>query len=136
MQACVKSSYLWRHFTKLSLNTNMRDHLHGNRRSEIFSEHLLLLGNCKMMPNPVGQITMKDIGSVVDTEEELINKVFYNLQQHFRDQKWLCKRAIHAPKMMLCDRSNRPSSTRFLDPFKSTNLSILFLIPPKQSSTL
>ena len=35
MQACVKSSYLWRHFTKLSLNTNMRVHLHGDRRAEI-----------------------------------------------------------------------------------------------------
>ena len=98
MQGSVKSSYLWRHFTKLSLNTNMRVHLHGDRRAEIFSERLLPLGNGKMVPDSDGQITMKDIGTVVDTEEELINKVFPNLQQHFRDHKWLCKRAILAPK--------------------------------------
>ena len=67
-------------------------------RAEIFSERLLLLGNGKMVPDPDGQLTMKDIGTVVDTEEELINKVFPNLQQHFRDHKWLCERAILAPK--------------------------------------
>ena len=98
MQASVKSSYLWRHFTKLSLSTNMRVHLHGDRWDKIFFERLLLLGNGKVMPDPHGQITMKEIGTVVKTEEELRNKVFPNLQQHFRDHKWLCERAILAPK--------------------------------------
>ena len=98
MQASVKSSYPWRRFTKLSLSTNMRVHLHGDRWDKIFSERLLLLGNGKVMPDPHGQITMKEIGTVVKTEEELRNKVFPNLQQHFRDHKWLCERAILAPK--------------------------------------
>ena len=98
MQASVKSSYLWRRFTKLSLSTNMRVHLHGDRWDEIFSERLLLLGNGKVMPDPHGQITMKAIGTVVKTEEEVRNKVFLNIQQHFRDHKWLCERAILAPK--------------------------------------
>ena len=71
--------------------------MHGDCWDEIFSERLLLLGNGKVMPDPHGQITMKEIGTVVKTEEELRNKVFPNLrnkvfpnlQQHFRDHKWL-----------------------------------------------
>ena len=136
MQACVKSSYLWRHFTKLSLNTNMKAHLHGDRRAEIFSECLLLLGNGKTVPDPDGQITMKNIGTVVDTGEELINKVFPHLQQHFRDHKWLRERAILAPKNDAVGQTNSTLLHQIPGPVKSTNLSIPFLIPPKQSSIL
>ena len=122
-------------FYQAQLNTNMRVHLHGDRRAEIFSERLLLLGNGKMVPDPDGQITMKDIGTVVDTEE-LINKSFPTYNNTLGTTNGYVKERSLPQRMMLWDRSTQPSSTRFLEPFKCTNLSILFLIPPKQSSIL
>ncbi|GFX61039.1 ATP-dependent DNA helicase [Trichonephila clavipes] len=35
---------------------------------------------------------------VVESEDELIDQVFPNMQQHILDEKWLCERTILAPK--------------------------------------
>ena len=96
IRACVKSSHLWRHVTKFTLSTNMKVHLFGDRHAGVFSSRLLLLGNGKVTPDSDGLIEMKRIGTVVNSEEELLRSVFPDLAQKFRDQQWLCDRAVLA----------------------------------------
>ncbi|GFT19599.1 ATP-dependent DNA helicase [Trichonephila clavipes] len=38
---------------------------------------------------------------VVESEDELIDQVFFNLQQYILDEKWKCERTILAPKMTI-----------------------------------
>ena len=92
--------------------------------------------NGKMVPDPDSQIAMKDIGTVVKTEEELINKVFPNLQQHFRDHKWLCERAILAPKNDAVGQINSTLLQQIPGPVQVYNQSILLLIPLRQCTIL
>lgn len=47
INACLKSSYLWKNIKKLQLKTNMRVHLMEDRIAENFSKQLLDLGNGK-----------------------------------------------------------------------------------------
>ena len=67
----------------------MRVHLFGDRHAGVFSSHLLLLGNGRGTSDRDGLIDMKRIGTVVNSEEELLRSVFPDLAQKFRDQQWL-----------------------------------------------
>ncbi|XP_070203407.1 uncharacterized protein [Littorina saxatilis] len=51
LQACVKSSYLWKHTQRLSLKTNMRVYLTGDASAGQFAENLLSLGNGDLTPD-------------------------------------------------------------------------------------
>lgn len=44
INACLKSSYLWRHVKKCTLTTSMRVHLLRDASTEKFSKHLLDIG--------------------------------------------------------------------------------------------
>jgi hypothetical protein len=100
LKACLKSSYLWRHVKPLKLSTNMRVHLQGDVSAGQFAEQLLAIGNGKIPVDPAnGLINISDnFCNVVRSVEELKNNVFPNIQTHFKDHKWLCERAILAPK--------------------------------------
>ncbi|GFQ92396.1 ATP-dependent DNA helicase [Trichonephila clavata] len=47
---------------------------------------------------PDGAVSLKNIGRIVNTEEELLRAVFPNLPDFFQDHVWLCQRAILAPQ--------------------------------------
>ena len=100
LKACLKSSPLWRHVKVLTLSTNMRVHLQGDVSAGQFAEQLLAIGNGKIPVDPAnGLITIPgNFCNVVKSVEELKNSVFPNIQTHFKDHKWLCERAILAPK--------------------------------------
>lgn len=100
LKACLKSSYLWRHVKSLTLSTNMRVHLQGDVSAGQFAEQLLAIGNGKIPVDPAnGLISISDnFCNVVGSVEELKSSVFPNIQTHFKDHKWLCERAILAPK--------------------------------------
>ncbi|CAF3061617.1 unnamed protein product [Rotaria sp. Silwood2] len=100
LKACLKSSYLWRHVVPLKLSTNMRVHLQGDVSAGRFAEQLLAIGNGKIPADPVsGLINISDnFCNIVESVEELKNKVFPNIQTQYKDHKWLCERAILAPK--------------------------------------
>ncbi|CAF0786243.1 unnamed protein product [Rotaria sordida] len=100
LKACLKSSYLWRHVASLKLSTNMRVHLQGDVSAGRFAEQLLAIGNGKIPADPVsGLINISDnFCNIVESVEELKNKVFPNIQTQYKDHKWLCERAILAPK--------------------------------------
>ena len=99
VKASVKSSYLWNSIKKLNLSTNMRVHLHGDQHAGLFAKRLLDIGNGTVKPNPTdGQIDMRGIAIVVNTAEELANKVFPQLSSNYKNKEWLCERAILAPR--------------------------------------
>jgi len=100
LKACLKSSYLWRHVHTLGLKTNMRVHLQGDVDAGQFAGQLLSLGDGKIVADPTsGLINIpNNFCNVVDSMEALKNNVFPDIQRCYKDHKWLCERAILAPK--------------------------------------
>jgi hypothetical protein len=100
LKACLKASYLWRHVRKLGLKTNMRVHLQGDVSAGYFAQQLLTLGDGKIPADPTsGLISIPDnFCNIVESTEVLKTYVFPNIRCHFNDHKWLCERAILAPK--------------------------------------
>ena len=100
LKACLKSSGLWRYVTSLRLTTNMRVHLQGDANAGRFAGQLLTLGNGKAPVDPNTELISfpDNFCNIVDSLEALKNSVFPNIQNHFNDHKWLCERAILAPR--------------------------------------
>jgi ATP-dependent exoDNAse (exonuclease V) alpha subunit len=100
LKACLKYSYLWRHIKTHKLTTNMRVHLQGDIAAGQFAQQLLSLGDGKIAADPIsGLITIpNNFCNLVDSLETLKNSVFPDIQRCFNDHKWLCERAILAPK--------------------------------------
>ena len=100
LNACLKSSNLWRHVKTLQLTTNMRVFLEQDQTAIMFSKQLLDIGNGKVAVDASsGFITLPtDFCHFVDSKEELIQRVFTNIQQQFRNHNWLSERAILAAK--------------------------------------
>ncbi|XP_065671664.1 uncharacterized protein LOC136089540 [Hydra vulgaris] len=78
----------------------MRVKLSGDLSAGAFSNQLLALGNGEA-PVDVQTGLIKfpaNFCTLVDSAEELIVKVFPNIQQSFTRHDWICERAILAPK--------------------------------------
>ena len=99
LNACLKQSFLWRHVQKVTLSTNMRVHLRAEAGAEAFCRTLLSIGNgtYPMDPRTSNIRLSTDFCSLVSTIEELIERVFPDLNTNFNDKQWLCERAILAP---------------------------------------
>lgn len=95
INACLKSSFLWRNVQKLTLNINMRVQLHNDQSADRFSKQLLDIGNG--ITN--GFITLPaNFCTILQSKDELIDRVFPNIGQNYRNYDWLRERAILAPK--------------------------------------
>ena len=87
--------------------TNMRGLLTGDSSAVEFAASLLKLGNGAMASeNQDGTISMNNIGKTVATLQQLQDAVFPNVAHNFHDHKWLCQRAILAPKK-LCSQFHK-----------------------------
>ncbi|CAM4842651.1 unnamed protein product [Rotaria magnacalcarata] len=100
LKACWKASYLCRHVHKLELKTNMRVHLQGDAAAGQYAQQLLSLGDGKIAADPTtGLITIpNNFCNIVDSIETFKTSVFPDIRRCFNDHKWLCERAILAPK--------------------------------------
>ncbi|GFY04185.1 ATP-dependent DNA helicase [Trichonephila clavipes] len=78
INACLKASYLWTKVEKLYLTIDIEGHLDSDQEGMV----LFTIQFCY----------------VGESEDELIDHVFQNKQQHIFDEKWLCERTILAPK--------------------------------------
>ena len=113
IKACLKKSALWQQVKKLSLTTNQRVRLYGDVQAGNFSQVLLWLGSANHAVDVNGEVTIhSDLGTVVKTMPELLEKVFPNIMNHYHDPNhanwlnWLCERAILAPKNDAVDLIN------------------------------
>lgn len=99
LNACLKTSILWRNIEKLKLRTNMRVRLQGDVLGELFAQQLLNIGNGSIAANIDGTITLpEDFCNLVDSKEELIQKVFPDIANNYLNMQWISERAILAAK--------------------------------------
>jgi hypothetical protein len=78
----------------------MRVHLLGDVSAGHFAQQLLTLGDVKVAADPItGLISIpNNFCNMVESVEVLKTSVFPNIRHYFKDHKWLCERAILAPK--------------------------------------
>lgn len=98
--ACLKSSFLWKHVETLSLTTNMRVRLRGSREDDFhYADLLLKIGNATHpKPSDDGTIPIPpELCREAENPNDLLEAVFPNLSDHRHNSEWLCERAILAP---------------------------------------
>lgn len=100
INACLKASNLWRYVKSLKLTTNMRLALQNDVSAELFSNSLLEIGNGKIPVDPsIGLISFpRNFCQFTRSNEELISKVFPNIDVNYKNYTWLSQRAILAAK--------------------------------------
>ncbi|GFV91768.1 ATP-dependent DNA helicase [Trichonephila clavipes] len=77
----------------------MRVQLFNDVESGAYTQKLLEIGEGHLDTNKEGMVLFThQFCHVVESEDELIDQVFPNMQQHILDEKWLCERTILAPK--------------------------------------
>ncbi|XP_017473960.1 PREDICTED: ATP-dependent DNA helicase PIF1-like [Rhagoletis zephyria] len=96
INACLKSSTLWRFVKELQLTTNMRVALLNDPSAETFSKQLLTIAT-----------------------DELINKVFPNIIANHKYHNWLSERAILAAKNNDVDHLNITIQKQIIGPLHS-----------------
>ncbi|CAM1299818.1 Uncharacterised protein r2_g976 [Pycnogonum litorale] len=97
LAASIKSSHLWQHVQKLTLQTNMRAHLTGDVKASDFAKNLLNIGNGTLGNNVDGTINVPS-HVAMPSAEALQETVFPNLTYNFKSARWLRERAILAPR--------------------------------------
>ena len=84
VKACVKSSHLWNHVNEIRLTQNMR----ADRGEVEFVGYLLCIGdgNEKMCHEIGDQVIKVQSKYLVNTIEEMVQKVFPNIQNGYADK--------------------------------------------------
>ena len=97
--ACLKySRTIWPKVRTLRLTTNMRVHLFGDRESGSYSQLLLQIGNGTIATDPNDGLIIVPCGTVIQTSTELVQAVFPQLHEQYKNTAWLAERAILAPR--------------------------------------
>ncbi|UYV80693.1 hypothetical protein LAZ67_19001416, partial [Cordylochernes scorpioides] len=108
INACLKASVLWKHIKKITLRTNLRVQVLGDHSAQNFARKLLQIGE-GTFPNgsPMCDVSFPlDFGNIVSSVGELIDKVFPNIAENFKNHRWLCERTILAPRNDAVDEIN------------------------------
>ncbi|XP_043474431.1 uncharacterized protein LOC122506366 [Leptopilina heterotoma] len=108
IKASIKNSFLWPFIIRISLSINMRVHVGGEEGAQEFSDTLMMIGEDNMEKTD-GLITIPlSLGSVVNSQEQLIASVFPNIEQlPTLQSSWLCDRAILTPTNEQAAQINR-----------------------------
>ncbi|XP_076041929.1 uncharacterized protein LOC143025805 [Oratosquilla oratoria] len=92
LEHCIKSSYMWRDITKLEFTENVRLRK-GDEKNITFARKLLELGSQKHGPLELEE----GFGIQVKTREELVEKVYGDLEENFLNISYFEQRAIISP---------------------------------------
>lgn len=108
INACLKSSSLWRSVHTLKLTINMRVRLNDDPSAEMFAQQLLDIGNGKLAPDRNTQFVSfpENFCNIVESKIELIERVFPNIATNNKNHKWLGERAILAARNVDVDEMN------------------------------
>ncbi|GFV65181.1 ATP-dependent DNA helicase [Trichonephila clavipes] len=100
LHSYLKSSVLWRHLQKLTLKTNMRVQLQRDASAGNFAKQLMDIGNGRMEIDESTQcITLpSNFCKITESIDELVQKVFPNIAQNYKNHQWLSTRVILAAK--------------------------------------
>jgi hypothetical protein len=99
IKACLKTSPLWRHTRTLTLTQNMRVSLGADSDVSNFSDLLLQIGDGRFPQNLNGEVRLTDeLCNVVQSADELINSVYPDILNNYKNLSWLTERAILAAK--------------------------------------
>ena len=112
VQACVKSSHLWKQVHCIHLTQNMR----VDPKEVEFSKHLLSIGegHAQVFPN-VGDQMIKVPDEFLDRSlSELIAKIFPRIEEGYKDKCYVACRAILTPKNENVDKTNAQVMSLFL----------------------
>ena len=104
VDACLKFSYLWEFITVFHLTENMRVKLSGSPRMEEFSQWLLTIGDGTCGE---GELTIpEEMKTTEDSLESLIDSTFEDVDNNYKDSKWLAERAVLCPTNTEADEVN------------------------------
>ena len=111
VKACVNSSAIWNQVMQLKLTTNMRLAEDENN----FSSYLLTIGDGKAKKYPERGQDMIQIPReyLVDTMDELIDKVFPDIENGYPDKYLAARRAILTPWNESVDKINENIMMKF-----------------------
>ncbi|XP_039964217.1 ATP-dependent DNA helicase PIF1-like [Bactrocera tryoni] len=100
LNACLKSSILWKYIKTLKLSINMRVELQEDQSGEVFSKRLLDIGNGIIaVDTSSGYITFStNFCNLCESKTELMEMVFPNVAQNYVNHIWLSERVIFAAK--------------------------------------
>uniref|UniRef100_UPI00358FB29D uncharacterized protein n=1 Tax=Myxine glutinosa TaxID=7769 RepID=UPI00358FB29D len=117
LRACLKESHIWRRVEKLHLSTNMRVALNRDVSAGQFPKVLLQLGNGRLpVVTETADVTIPpNCGTIINTSEEMLLKVYPSLSQNYKNHEWLCERGILAPKNDIVQDINATSIQQLPD---------------------
>jgi hypothetical protein len=100
LQACLKSSCLWKHVQIFHLSKNMRVQLTGCPDGEWFAKELLALGENKISgTSATGLIDLPEkFCNITKSVKELISFIFPDIEHQYHNHQWLSERAILCPR--------------------------------------
>ena len=107
LKACLKNSYIQHCVEVCKLTTNTRVHLGGDDALWEFSAQHLNIGEGKLPVNN-GLISFPDnCRFIVDTEDNLLQKVYHNIHENYLQHQWLQEKVILALKNDTVDHINQ-----------------------------
>ena len=80
----------------MKLTKNMRVSLSNNQDTATFENHLLDIGNGMTQKN--NGMDIIPFGNIMENKNELITKIYENVEDNYLDENWLCERCILTPK--------------------------------------
>ncbi len=116
INACLKSSRLWKITKVMKLSGNMRLDRNDDD-SHSFSQQLLNIGEGKIpVHDDIGEYKIRVDDELLlenDSLEGLCNFVWKGLLAHHTDPEWLCSRAVLCPTNEAAEEVNEFMTTRF-----------------------
>ena len=96
INSCLKTSVMWKNIRSMKLTKNMRVFLSINQDTATFENHLLDIGNGMTQKN--NGMDIIPCGNIMENKNELIKKIYENVEDNYLDENWLCERCILTPK--------------------------------------